>query len=254
MAKDKATEGAAASAEITRYSESHTLPSGVFDGEVTIMEMTTKEESLMSKQKKLRDGSAVLSVLQSCTHPELPLDDLLLPDRYYLMVQIRRITYGDAYTFGTRCPSCGHPFDATANLAKLPRLDLKEDPDHEYELQLPRSGHTIRWKHLRGKDEKVLLLARKSPDDDAIVPVSLNLHCVSVNGNTEYDPAFFEKLGGMDSNAFRDHILENGCGLDTVLEVECPDCGHDFTVDMPVDVDFFWPSAAKKLGKRTTAS
>jgi hypothetical protein len=232
-----------------RYSEIHKMPSGVFDGDVTILEMTTKEESIMSKRKKLRDGSAILSVLQSCTRPDIPLDDLLLPDRYFLMVQIRRITYGDQYNFKARCPSCGETFEASVDLSKLPCKKLEKEPGHIYELKLPRSGHVLRWKHLRGSDEKILLMARKSPDDDALVPISLKLHCVSVDGVEAYDPRFFESLGGMDSSAFRAHILENGCGLDTVLELECAKCEYEFDLDMPIDVDFFWPSAARRLGK-----
>ncbi len=229
-----------------RYSEEHTLPSDVWDGKVTIMEMTTREESLLTKQKKMRDGTAIEKIIQQCTAEALPLDDLLVQDRYFLMLQVRRITYGNDYTFRARCPQCGATFEWEVDLSKIESKPLAHSADHVYELTLPRSGRVIRWKHLRGRHEKTLLQARSSMDDDALIPVALGLYCVGVDGNEQYPHDFFDKLGGMDSMAFRDDINSNQCGPDLELEMECRQCDMDFTLEMPVSSSFFWPSLQRK--------
>jgi len=75
------------------YTEKVTLPSGI---EATIREMTATEEGFLASQKMLKSGEAFEKILRNCVvEKDLDLDNLLVGDRYYLMLAIRRLTYGD---------------------------------------------------------------------------------------------------------------------------------------------------------------
>ncbi len=224
------------------YTEKVTLPSGI---EATIREMTATEEGFLASQKMLKSGEAFEKILRNCViEKDVDLDNLLVGDRYYLMLAIRRLTYGDDYDFKVRCASCGQTFNMSVNLAELPIKKLEGDPDATHTITLPRTGKKVTFRLLRGRDEKkIATTLRKTPQE--IIRLSLLLHTMAVDGSENFSEKFFETLPGADSQYYRKEIDAVTCGVDTVVEVECPECDNEFEVQLPISENFFFPNSRK---------
>jgi len=234
-----------------RYEEVIELPSRIPPGKVTVMEMMGTEEALLTKVKKLKDGSAIETVMSRCVKEDIDMGELMIGDRYLIMVKLRQITHGDDYQFGARCPMCSESFDNSMDLSDVVSKIkfLEGEPDELHELTLPRTKQKVVWKHIRGKDEKTILKARKQAgDDDSSIIMSLRLHTVSIDGQERLHPDFPSNLPALDLRAFREDVADKACGIDTTVGVECPECGHDFRLEMPLSEDFFWPSATRNSG------
>ncbi len=224
------------------HTEKVTLPSGL---ECTIREMTATEEGFLASQKMLKSGEAFERILRNCVvEKDIDLDNLLVGDRYYLMLAIRRLTYGDDYDFKVRCASCGQTFNMSVNLAELPVKKLEGDPDATHTITLPRTGKKVTFRLLRGRDEKkIATTLRKTPQE--IIRLSLFLHTVAVDGSENFSEKFFETLPGADSQYYRKEIDAVTCGVDTVVEVECPECDNEFEVQLPISENFFFPNSRR---------
>ncbi len=224
------------------HTEKVTLPSGL---ECTIREMTATEEGFLASQKMLKSGEAFERILRNCVvEKDIDLDNLLVGDRYYLMLAIRRLTYGDDYDFKVRCASCGQTFNMSVNLADLPIKKLEGDLDATHTITLPRTGKKVTFRLLRGRDEKkIATTLRKTPQE--IIRLSLFLHTVAVDGSENFSEKFFETLPGADSQYYRKEIDAVTCGVDTVVEVECPECDNEFEVQLPISENFFFPNSRR---------
>ncbi len=224
------------------YTEKVTLPSGL---ECTIREMTATEEGFLASQKMLKSGEAFEKILRNCVlEKDVDIDNLLVGDRYYLMLAIRRLTYGDDYDFKVRCGSCGQTFNMSVNLSELPVKKLEGDPDATHTITLPRTGKKVTFRLLRGRDEKkIAATLRKSPQE--LIRLSLYLHTVAVDGNENFSEKFFETLPGADSQCYRRQIDAVTCGVDSVVEVECPECDNEFEAQLPIGESFFFPNSKK---------
>jgi ribosomal protein S27E len=160
------------------------------------------------------------------------------------MLSIRRLTYGDEYDFKVRCASCGQTFNMSVNLAELPIKKLEGDPDATHTITLPRTGRKVTFRLLRGRDEKkIATTLRKNPQE--IIRLSLFLHTMAVDGSENFSEKFFETLPGADSQYYRKEIDAVTCGVDTVVEVECPECDNEFEVQLPISENFFFPNSRK---------
>ena len=72
----------------------------------------------------------------------------------------------------------------------------------------------------------------------------MNKIIVSVMGVTDTFSIrqIVDKLHATDTAAIREWMKENTPGIDNTVTVECPECGQDFTVELPITESFFRPS------------
>jgi hypothetical protein len=62
--------------------------------------------------------------------------------------------------------------------------------------------------------------------------------------------ADIQGLGLSDRNLLREEFQEIEGGLDTEVDLQCPDCEHDFAREVDVtQAGFFFPSATRKSSK-----
>lgn len=54
--------------------------------------------------------------------------------------------------------------------------------------------------------------------------------------------SFVQKLHAKDTATIREWLRVNTPGIDNTVEIVCPDCGHEFTVELPITESFFRPS------------
>lgn len=188
-------------------------PEGVKD--VVIQELNGLHEERLAKVDRMRSLGRWVQTLLECgvvrigNEPATPklLEELLIGDREYLLLQIRRATYGDDIEFGTlRCPECGEEYDLTVNLDEdVPIRQLEGDA--RFEVPLRKGGKAL-VRLPNGTDQLAFF---EDPDLTPAARKSLMLsRCVLMiedkDGNQQYVPGFesvVKALGIID----RDKIL-----------------------------------------------
>lgn len=119
-------------------SQGRWYPSGVLDlpvtKEIPIYPMTAKDELSVNSADALANGQATVDVIQSCV-PNIK-NAWLIPsvDIDYLLLAIRRATYGNAMDFVSVCPHCKKSNENTINLEILHNLPY--NPKFEENLKI----------------------------------------------------------------------------------------------------------------------
>lgn len=99
---------------------------------------------------------------------DINVDDLWLPDRFYLLVMLRRITKGTTYAFTYTCPECKSERIVTIDLKKMKVKPLPKNFSFEVELDdnikvtlhpLTRKVVKVAAEMMADKDEKPIAKA-----------------------------------------------------------------------------------------------
>lgn len=213
-----------------------------------IRPMTTKEEKIFLTPR--REKTTLLwKVVENCLiTKEMPIQDLLIGDKFFLLFAIRNVTYGPQYNFTITCPQCGAH---SKKVLKLPEdLQLRiltEDDGPTFDVELPMAGVKLTLRRLTGRDElEVMRYASSRPsnieDGDPEYIYRLSRYIVQidgedVDGTTSLD--FCEEMIAGDSATMRDAIEANDCGVDISFNHTCNRCGWMFDSQMPFTTDFF---------------
>ena len=237
---------------------------GPRDGILHLRPMTGEEEMVLATQKIARTGEALDVIFRSCLQ-EKQYDpaNLLSVDRTYLMIYLRGISYTTKYDVEVACPNCRTKFPYSLNLDDMWIDDCPQDfgPESLHDV-MPVSGLAFRYRLSRGTDETDIqqhqqrqrLAGFAEPRDDFLVYrlVGLLEDIEGVTDKQELADVLSNLLGG-DSAYLRQTVIEPPFGVDTRVDIECPNqaCGIPFGIALPMAVDFFFPRPRK--GSRTTA-
>jgi len=219
------------------------------DGEVTIRPMTVQEEKLLlarADRQKLIDRLLQKCILSEC----IPMPEMLMTDKFFLLLSLRSITYGQEYTFTQACRSCGEKYKHTLSLPDGLVMKVANDEDVEpFDLKLPVSGKTLSLRFLRGKDEEAIDAYGKSvgsvPKEEGDVTYEYRLarHIVAIDGEPVEDTMeglnFCRVMVGGDSLAMRREIAKRETGIELSVTSVCPSCKEEVTASVPLTQDFF---------------
>jgi len=238
------------------YDKEVVLPSkGMFydgvlsDGRVTLRPVSVQEEKLLAGNAGNRLELAD-KVLQKCIVSKcLPLSDLLMTDKFYLLLVLRSISYGTEYGFTLACGSCKFEFQHSVKLPEGLQLKVATEGDVEpFEVTLPACKKKVSLRFLRGYDEEeienfVKTLPDAGKDDgDPGYPFRLSRFIDKIEGE-DVDPIeklqFCEKLIGMDSMKIRHSIAERETGPILTVSAKCPNCQTPVRSILPLTNDFF---------------
>lgn len=227
--------------------------------EVEIKPMTTREEDILTSRALIKKGTVITELIRSCVvDKSIDVDQLVSGDRNALMIAIRCTGYGSRYEPEMECPKCKAKSKQDYDLASLKVMELTEQPVapgvNEFAFKLPATNAEATFKLLTGKDEEELIVAQErkkkvvSAQVDTLVSDQIKAALLSVNGVRDRAKlAFFvDNMPGRDSLALRDHMGSIQPGIDMTQLFECPHCEHSEEVSIPVTIDFFWPSRARK--------
>ena len=121
----------------------------------------------------------------------------------------------------------------------LEQYDIETTDTNTFLMHLPRSKYLYEFKLLTGQDEKDLV--GKGRDNRSLK--LLEAITVSINNQTDrfYIKRALSSLPIMDAS-----IIKRIYGLampdvDLTQEVECTACGENFSMEVPLDANFFWP-------------
>jgi hypothetical protein len=243
---------------IDKYTKEIDIPSQGYLGgpkRVTIRAMTTVEEKILYSS---RDNSFIKRICKSCTVSPKVLDtNKLLPaDLYYMIFQIRELTFGPTYKQPIRCPYCKLQQDAEINIADFEYKLLDDDIDSKLSIELPISKAKVQLKLISqdAVDEaerasiKLFQDGKISDLEGYTLVRKLSAMIDSVVGmvfESENDKiAYVNNMHLMDLNAIRNTLNSVDFGLKTDVTVKCQNtsCNEDMEVIGTICPEFFRPT------------
>jgi hypothetical protein len=224
---------------------------------VELRAMTAREEDILTSRALLKKGSVITELIKSCLVDKSmnPLD-LLSGDRNALMVAIRITGYGAEYGVELECNECGAKTTHNFDLGALPIKRLEIDPvsygSNVFEFRLPRTGKVVKFKFMTGRDEEEISVTAERQKklgqmNDTNITTSLLYSIVSVDSIEDRSKIanFVKAMPAGDSLALRNYMKDNEPGILMRQETSCEACGHSEEVNMPLGVNFLWPSTGR---------
>lgn len=252
-------------------------PDGVLDmppnGEIPVLPMTAVDEITYRTPDALFNGSAMVSVIQSCVPniknawaiPSMDVDTVL--------VGIRMASYGHDMELGTQCPSCKQETEFGIDLRAV--LDRIRAPDYEKSVHhgdlefyfRPMTYQNLNENNQSQFDQQKLIAMlpdseiseneKISAIGDAlrkITAMTVDALCQSISAVRTPQALVTEShfirelMQNCDRNVFnsiRDHIvsLKNQAELQP-LSLTCPECQHEYTQAMTLDMTSFFEVAS----------
>ena len=224
-------------------------------GKIEMKYMTAREEDILTNQNYIKNGVAIDKLLQSLiVTPNINYDELLLGDKNAIMIAARILGYGAEYEVKRTHPETGIETEGVINLSKIEDKNINEslivDGKNEFEFKLPLSKVNITFKLLtEGDDKKIdreVEGLQKINKQASLGIIRLKHTILSVNGS--YEPKIIRdfidnNLLAKDARALRKYITEMQPGVDLSTEVEYKDGYVETGVNLPINVNFFWPDA-----------
>ena len=222
---------------------------------VEIKFMTAKDEDILTSPSLLKKGIAIDRLIQNVIlNKEIDASTLLSGDKAAIMIASRINGFGSEYKTKVTCPSCEEQSETTFDLDALEtyggndytEYDVTETGRGTYVIKAPRTGFDVEVRLLTSRDEAVLVAKVKKAVDGTSVNTGysdqLRLITVSVNGIDRRDilKEFSEKLPAIDGRYIRSAYAKLSPGPKMEQEFQCPSCGLEKEVDIPMTVNFFW--------------
>ena len=165
---------------------------------------------------------------------------------------------GPDYPFAVACQNdaCRQRIDWEFDLNDLPVRQLSDESraafigDNRFEATLPDAGVKVWFRLLTGEDERKLPALRRRAGEQ-LLSAMLAFRVSEVEGVAPRDKkAFLEDLTLRDADFLVDEFDRVDCGVDTTIEVECPECFSVQEVELPFDRTFFMPGKERTARRR----
>lgn len=227
--------------------------------------MKVREERILADRKLAKTGGQVEQILKTCWEETLdsgPYDfgdrfdwgRVLQGDRFYALMQIRILSYGPDYAFAVGCENrnCRARIDWELDLNELPVRLLSDESraaflaGNRFETSLPDAGRKAIFKLLTGADERRMALARKAALDQPLTTM-LNVRLESIEGvNPTSKRQFLDELAMSDLSFLLGEFDRVDCGVETSIDVECPECFGTTRIELPFEKGFFLPDKSRR--------
>lgn len=225
------------------------LPGGVVvdDGrrlaETELRPLSGREEEWLVETRHLPNAHAVTAVLGACIVRvgDIPgsrelARRMLIGDRDYAMLQLRRLTFGESIVAVFVCPACDAKMDTTFETPDIP-VERRPQAATCYSVHLDAGGceRTLRIRLPTGADQEAVA----GQDSEAAVDELLR-RCV-----LDHDP---RDLSEMDRASLIDAMEGLAPQVELELELVCPECHAAFLA--PFDCAGFFLDEVR-TGSRT---
>lgn len=223
-------------------------------GSIEMKYMTAREEDILTNESYIKKGIVIDKLLQSLIVSPINYDDLVIGDKNALLIAARVLGYGKDYTFTIETPN-GEKIEHTIDLTGLEDKLLNEEdlikPNHnEFAFSLPILKKQITFKILTSLDERKieseLKGLKKSTKEVGELTTRLKHIILSVDG--DYDIAtvrsFIDnQLLARDSRALREYMKKVSPDVNMSFDYEDENGEMQRGVNVPLNVNFFWPDA-----------
>tara|TARA_R100001509_G_scaffold1298_1_gene1255 strand:- start:1423 stop:2178 length:756 start_codon:yes stop_codon:yes gene_type:complete len=190
------------------------------------------EQKILSLKDSKTD---IVSKLLEKSVKGVEIDELLSMDKMFLLMKVREVSYGDNYEFRVVCPACDTEINTSLPLSNhLNMTQVPDDLEDPREITLPRLKVKAEVRFPRSREETFLRDAEETYKN-------MYRFVISINGNS--DPVFIAKalkrMHIQDVKTIISEINKGEYGVNPRFIFECPECGHNETMAVPMDVSFF---------------
>lgn len=224
---------------------------------IEIKQMTAKEEDILSSMTLIKNGVALERLLESVIiDKNIKPETLLLGDRNAIIIAARVSGYGMEYRTEIRCPNCqtdqkfGFNLSSAKTRTTSTIMSQLEDGvslvNNEFRVTLPKSKLQVGLKLLNGIDESSIadkMEINEQQNLDKLVTTQLSFMISSVNDNYTQEAIehVVENIPSADSAYIRKIYKSIIPNIDLTLGFTCSSCSHKADMEVPLNVDFFWP-------------
>jgi len=220
------------------------------NGYIKLYPMTMREEEILSTPRYIMDGTATIMALNNCIESDIDAEDLLMYDYTYLLFYLRKISFGDSYSFNLTCSNCGHEFRDGFNISEIKFEELPDDFKEPYRIDLPVSKYTVvltmpRVRHIREFENKQDKMTVKQKQEYSGISDLFSIRTAAIIDNKgeavpkEYWVEFFKSLTAKDRAVLtKNAVIESG--VNKVMDnIVCPNCETKIGGSIPVTDEFF---------------
>ncbi len=226
------------------------------DGRVSISAITVAEEKMLANKGATAEDKTNVLLHRTCDLGGVTPDDLVLGDRFFLLLKLRSLSIGNRYGFQVKCSECGTQFRHEMDLERDMELKVLADDWREpFEVLLPVRGYTLDCRLLRGKDERAIAkqVSRQhqrlvGEPSNSSYSLLLARHLVAITTPEGREEAreipalkLVESLVTRDRMALSNAIDAASPGFDPELEITCQGCGYVSSIAFPASDEFFRP-------------
>lgn len=233
------------------YSEDNVLSSG----KIELLLPTARHEDILTSKKLINNGTVIDYLLESLiVDKNVNYDDLLLIDKDGLTLAARMLLYGANYKTQITCPACQENSIDNFDLSEFESKDIDFSKYtkgiNSFSFELPKSKVNIEFKLLTIADEKNINSELKSTKKlktlvDPEITTRLSFVITKYGNETnrfKIKNIVANEMLTYDSRALRSYIDSISPKIDVRYTFQCDNCGHTQEMDMPIDVQFFWPT------------
>ena len=227
------------------YPKDHPLTSG----KVEIKYMTAKEEDILTSQNLIKKGLVIDKLLDSIIlTPGVSVSDMFVGDKNAIMIAARILAYGSEYKVEIQHPETEERVEHTFDLSSIDYKTLDDSvTSNSFEVELPASKSKVKFKLLTGSDERAIDDDLKSLQKIGVattreITTRLKHLIIEVDGDTDRGVinSFVENMLARDSLHLRKSIQKITPDIDLSQDIDIG--GETVRVDIPLTVEFFWPS------------
>lgn len=230
--------------------------------------MKVSEERILADRKLAKLGGQVDQLLSACWeqtletgpydfgHKDIDWRQVLQGDRFYALLQLRALTYGPAYAFSVNCQACRSRIEWELDLTELPPKSLSQESQanfvsgNRFSTTLP-NGPTVWFSLLTGAEEQKLSRVRKQAGDEVLSKL-LAFRIIEIEGvKPEEKKSFLNEMTLQQATYLLSTFDEVDCGVETTIEIECPECLAQQEVELPFDANFFIPKARPRSSQKS---
>ena len=204
-------------------------------GQAALRPLTGREEEWLAQHSATPSALAVTRLLTNCLvwldGAEITGDlvrQLLVGDRDYLMLQLRRLTLGEEFQAVFPCPACGAKMDLNFRASEVP-VDSRPQTARSYNLKLREpqpSGRTARFRLPTGGDQEALL----GMDPEVAVGALID-RCLLDDGG--------EPLSHGERSTVMEAMEQMAPQVELELDLTCPECSLPFVAPFDTTAFFF---------------
>lgn len=244
----------------------------------TIRRLRIRELDILASNKQQKKGTSITSLMTSVwsdttdlgvyqapfcefrkdsnDQPIIDWNRVLLGDRTFVLLQLRRLSLGKDFYFKTPCrvASCRRQIAWNVDLDDI-KVTVPSDEalgqlakgENEFYRTLPFDETKVAFRLLNGADESSV--AKRPIDEDKQLSSSILLRLTHVEGSSQSPKArrtFVEDMDADDAEWLQEQWEEADVHIETRIEIECDHCHTIRRIELPFDADFFSKRSALK--------
>ncbi|MFD4631511.1 hypothetical protein ACFVYR_25780 [Streptomyces sp. NPDC058284] len=229
------------------------LPGGYWDAEgrlhrdFELAVLTGRDEELLADARAPRPAALVTEVLSRCVRrlggispvPPEVARGLLVADRQYLLLHLRRASFGDVVRAHLVCPwaQCGERVSLEFSLADVPVEEARQRA-RAHTMTLTAEPLEVTFRLPNGADQEEL--AELSTGNEAEALTSLLARCVQRLG-PDGDPPDQRRMADLSATArseIEQRMHELAPSVEQSMEARCVHCGR--VIIAPLDIQRFF--------------